>query len=106
MDGAWSHAEALCSSEPQEAREACVDAAIKAKEREWDAEFAATRRALEILGGIARKACEGRPPSARQACSLRAADKQLGALKPSCTGLSSKAEYQCMVHILIERYGP
>jgi outer membrane protein assembly factor BamB len=105
--GKLSEAERLCQSEPQERREACIDAFLDEHENRLAERTARSLRGMELLVAYGEARCKKvRGLEARQRCGLDAGEKLLEELEPNCKGGTDDDQHDCLIQRLLERLDP
>ena len=102
-------AKKVCSYEPPETRETCIDAALKARTDELEAKMLRNARALELLQRVGNADCAKVPrlPAKKQeTCILESMNRHLVELDAECPSQPENAQFECQMEALIRRFGP
>ena len=106
MDGDSSRAEKACSDRPLAEREACVDALLAERDRELGQAVADEARALQLLRADGESKCQQSAPAKHEECVLRAIEKRLTELEPTCPAPTSALVHRCVVLNIIRASSP
>lgn len=103
--GALERAQRACANEPDEEREACVDARMAEHDAALDAKVERNMRSMELLRLAGEAECTKATPSEKKDCVLGAMNQKIVELSRACPE-EPEAQHQCMVGKILERYGP
>jgi hypothetical protein len=107
LEGKLSEAEERCRTEPEERREACVDAFLNEHQRKLGERMERSFRGLELLFAYGESRCKAvKGTKTRKRCSLSESERLVRELDALCTSGTDDEQHDCVMQRVIERLGP